>query len=428
MLTTSLIVTLLVWIGWTLLDTQTLKKDQVDALRTFVAENFPVRQNIHISFENTGLRFPDLVAAAQLQLDHVLHERKIPFRYTLVDDLPQRFNPYETAPAPEPGPMIITVDATTGTNTETATSTANTTGIETEKDPSSDIKREKPTYVVSLALSDSVSLYHDIYALKVIMGYDLNAVHKNDMPFFVAQAVVDQLLAEEFSTAEKLKNASFADYTPRLDVHFVAAEELGNTPKQIVSAIQAHFATLKERLYPFLDLRVRFDTVDVTKSRLRPVNTKNTTNTINFVYLTSLVGFADIIQGVPIYHLTSAAVEDLKEDEVLYGTELLQRQQALSSSTYNITSFVSAATSHILSAAGFPSLDSVNMEMRSESAMKHYTLIGIAEELDRITESFSEIAFLDVARLVDHILSQDEHDWQEYLLQVSEWHRRAYAI
>lgn len=417
MLTGSILAVLLVGIGSILLDRNRIGKPQAEALRLLVAGSFPVTQNIHISFENTGLRFPDLVPAAQLQLDHILQQKGILSRYALVDDLAQTFDPFLTARAPEPGPMLITVDAGGSAPATTATNA-------TETDASTHKKRDKPLYGVSLALSDSVSIYHDIYANKVIMGYDLNAVHKNDMPFFVAQAVIDHLLAVDFSTAEKIRNTPFSNYASRLDVNFVAAEELGNTPTEIVTAIEDHFANIIERLNPLVELTIRCISVDVTKTRLRPANTKNSTNVLNFVYLTSLLGFADVIQGVPIRHLETETVQDLKENQVLHGTELLKRQQQVGCSTYNITSFVDDAASAIFAAAGLPLVESENLAMRAESAMKYYALTGIVEELDRITDNFSEGAFLRVAKLVDHILVQEEHDWHEYLLQVSEWHRR----
>lgn len=413
MLTISAIVALIVWIGSVLLNRPKLTKELAASLRLLVAENFPVNQNIHISFENTGLRFPDLVAAAQLQLDHILQQKNIPFRYTLVDDLSQTFYSQDSVQIVESKPMIITVDSESTGTTENAT--------ETELPVVPD--RTKPTYEVSLALSNSVAIYHDIYALKVIMSYDLDAVHKNDMPFFVAQAVLDHLLAVDFATAEKIKNASFSDYKPVMQVNFVAAEDLGNTPNEIITAISSHFADLKKRLYPFLNFNFSFIPVDVTKNRLRSDLTKNATCTLNFVYLTSLLGFVDVIQGVPIHHMSSAPVENFREEEVLYGTELLKKQQQLTSSTYNITSFVESATSAIIETAGLPALDADNLNIQCESAMKYYTLIGIVEELDRITENFSESEFMKVAKLVDHILTQDEHDWHKYLLQVGEWHK-----
>lgn len=410
MIAASATVVLLACLGSWLLNKEPFGRPQVDALRLLVAERFPVNQNIHILFENTGLRFPDLVTASQMQLDHILQQQNILFRYTLIDDLAQEFDPFLSVAEPT-SPMLITLDATESLSVKATVAEAK--------------ERTKPTYSVALALSDSVSIYHDIFAPKVIMGYDLNAVHKNDMPFFVTQAIIDHLLAVDFSTAKLLCNSTFADYSPRLEVNFVAVEELGDTPSEIVEAIRNHFAEIQQRLSPFAKLDVRFVLVDVTKNRLRPANTKNSTQSLNFVYLTSLLGFADEIQGVPIRHLTKEKVERLKDGEVLYGTELLERQRKLDSATYNITSFVQSAQFAILSASGLPMVDSENLAMRAESAMKYYTITGIVGELDRITQNLDKTAFLQVAKLVDHILTQDEHDWHEYLLQVGKWHGRA---
>lgn len=398
--------------AWALLNRPTpLGPENVVALRLLV-ENLPVTQNIHIREDSPGLRFPDLVAAAQAQLDHRLRNENVSFHYSLVDHLPQNIGRLDRSRTIEAGPMITTYDESAETNTAL-------TNLPTSEDTFAD--RTAPEYSVGLVFANTNSMFLDYLKPKVILSYNMDTVHRNDLPFFLVQAIFDHLLEADLALGN-LKNGSFSNYKPHFEIGFVAVEESGSTPKEIQSAIKKHFSEIISFLAPFAKVTIRFFAVDVTKSRVPVAQAKNSSDTVNFFYLTSLEGFANSIQGVLIFHMGLEKQNETLGEEKLYGTALLEKQKYSSHPTYNITAFVQDATRTLLESIGIPFSSSSNLLMRVESALKFYTITGIVEKLDQLAGDFNEKSFLQVAGLVDEILSNNEHDWKKYLLQVSKWH------
>ena len=134
--------------AWDLLNRPTpLGPENVLALRLLV-ENLPVTQNIHIQEDSPGLRFPDLVAAAQAQLDHRLRNENVSFHYSLVDHLPQNIGRLDGSRTIEAGPMITTYDESAETNTAL-------TNLPTSEDTFAD--RTAPEYSVGLIFANTNS-------------------------------------------------------------------------------------------------------------------------------------------------------------------------------------------------------------------------------------------------------------------------------
>lgn len=422
------------WLALTLFGNS--DRQNAESLRDFVIHDFPVTQNIHIRVADIGLRFPDLVEAAQAQLNHRLSEEKIPFKYELVDELPRKVKKPKNL-LWEPADMVLTVDATetdTGKGTETETSLhtldlegqesenstegdANNTKIDLELSNSSllaNFTRVAPLWVVELAHTDKLSVLVDIHEPKATLTYNLESVFTNDLPFYLTQAIFDSLLLAEL---EMWRNVQFGQfqYQSALKVNFIAAEELGNTPKELKDEIEKQMKYLESKISPYVQITHKFSTVDITKQRIPKQYTNNSTS-LNFVYLTSLSGIINSVQGIQLYHI--AENEEIEGE----GGNEKEKTEGLTLSGHNSTQFLTDIETEIKLALRIPDFELENLNLAVESIMKNSAISGIVAVLDDLLKSteFDKVKFAEVTKLVDAILKEKQHDWSAWLKQVNE--------
>lgn len=397
-------------------------------LRDYVAHNLTVAQPVHVRPGNRGLVFPDAVRATQQQLDYRLRSNGVPYRYPLVDELPRSI---ERLPDHiEVAEFVPTVDAT---NTDETTSTESADAAATDSTDSADTTTDRDTnstdttvqYVVELMFHDLPGMWLDVDSdreLRAVMTYNLDMVHRNDVPFFLTQTIYDHLLDADLRARRDMQDRPFAYYRPAVRVNFVAAEELGVTPPEIQRVFEHHLAQFdKVRMY--VDVQAAFHVLDVTKKRAPPTWTRNSTTELTFFYLTTLKPYANSVQGVPLYHI------DLEEATArsagdAYGTEYLENVQHANRATYNVTRFLDDATAQIEQFIDLPSTKARNLRLRAEGAMKHYTINGIVELLDKIIDGDFDLGvYKKICALVDEIVSETEHDWLAHLHRVHAMHQ-----
>lgn len=400
------VVALAIWLAFSSLNPS--ERKLAESLLEYVTHNFAIRQDIHIRVGDLGLRFPDLVEAAQRQLDHRLRLENVPYVYNLVDELPKvvvrprnkNFEPLEVILTPS--------DETTTSELESPTETGGSHLI-------SDKSRSIPEYSVQLVLADRVGIWHDLHELKVILTYSLEACHQNDLPFFLTQAVVDHLMAPDL---ELFTNATrdFSQFTPLLKINFVATEELGESPEILKSELRSAMDLLATQISPYVETLVEFVVVDVTKKRVPTALLSNTTSTLNLFYLTSLAGITNKVQGVDLFHIHHEDVDERSYDP--YGTA--HSQQRVTGRRYNTTEFVKEATLVIKRAVGLGNQETENVNLLVESSMKHSTISGVVAVLEDLlrAEEFDSETFQAVSTLVDTILSENSHDWSKHLKTV----------
>lgn len=395
-----------------------------ESLLEYVTHNFAIRQDIHILVGDLGLRFPDLVEAAQRQLDHRLRLENVPYVYNLVDELPKivvrprnkDFEPLEVILTPS--------DETATSELESPTENGQLDSPSETSDSNlfftSDESRPIPEYQVQLVLADRVGIWHDLHELKVILTYSLEACHQNDLPFFLTQAVIDHLMAPDL---ELLTNSSrdFSQFTPLLKINIVAAEELGESPETLKRELGSAVDLLASQISPYVETSTEFVVVDVTKKRVPTAFLSNTTSTLNLFYLTSLAGITNKVQGVDLFHIHYEDVEERSYDP--YGTA--HSQQRATERRYNSTEFVKEATLAIIRAAGLGNLEAENVNLLVESTMKHSTISGVVAVLEDLlrAEEFDSEKFQAVATLVDTILSENSHDWSKHLKTIYKLYR-----
>ncbi|GEQ67575.1 hypothetical protein JCM33374_g1240 [Metschnikowia sp. JCM 33374] len=435
--------------------------DQAKQLRQFIAYNFSVPQEVNVQFSDRGFRFPDLVEAAQLQLDFRLKQDNVPYKYVLVDRLPKTISRPPTdleemlqreviltdeAVTPKPfgeetDVLSTSVDKTqdsvtteTGTNVtssivdldaddlEDASSVTNSSGVSSKS-----VVPRMPEYAVELDFNGSPKLSMDLIKLKVYMSYHLDFIHQNDLPFYITQAVYDMLLKPDIDMWKDIHGSrrKFRDVTRRLKVNFVAAEESGETHPEIADAISQHMRKFDD-IKAYVDVQQSVHVLNVSKQRAAAHFLQNTTDELTFFYSTTLRPYANTIQGVPLRHLDLLAKETNIEGDP-QGTEYQERFRQSQIDTYDVTSFLEEATDFIKGAVRFSVPGSSNLVLMAETTMKHYTIIGLTEVLDALLEtdiSFDVEIYKEVCKVVDKILQEGNHDWAEHLSVVAALHEK----
>ncbi|KAM9910209.1 hypothetical protein OXX69_004699 [Metschnikowia pulcherrima] len=412
--------------------------EQAKMLRDFVKHNFSITQEIDIEFGDRGFRFPDLVRAAQLQLDFRLSSDNVPYKYVLVDKLPA----YIESPSTETERLwnkevvltdegyVVPKTAENSVTVECASSSSlNITETHSSK-PESEVFGSKSIlgseYTVELYFQDVPKLSLDLVQLKTYMAYHLDFIHQNDLPFFLTQAVYDMLMKPDLDMLKEIHTGirTFKDVTRHLTVNFVAAEESGTTRTEIAEAISQHMRQF-EAIHEYVNITSHVHVLDVSKRRAAPNWLKNTTNEVTFFYSTTMKPYADAIQGVYLRHLEPMEKEIQIEGD-RYGTEYQSRWQRSQIDTYNVTAFLEEISAGIKSAIHMPVHGSSNIRLSADALMKHYTILGITEILDQIigNEVFNEIKYRNICDLVDEILVHRNHDWSSRLTEVADLHKK----
>lgn len=409
----SLAAAVSVWLLWS-----RQQPESALLLRDFVAQGLPIQQNVHIRFADRGFTFPDLVEATQRQLDFRLKTDNVSFQYTLIDELPAT-----VARPPDSHRVVLFNDValTDGVMTqmpvyvEEFATAANDTGAVVPEHNASLL------YAVDLHFSDKPKMWLDTKLLTAHMAYSLDYLHQNDLPFFLTQTIYDNLLEADLQMLHQIKSYNFSDYSPRVKVNFVAAEELGLLPAEVGTAIADFLATYNALVSPLVTIDASFQTLDVSKRRAAPHLTRNTLNEITFFYSTTMRPYADSIQGVPLHHI-DLVVPDKPTAGDLYGTEYQEQLRKAELETWNVTSFVRGISASMHTVLKLPAVGTATLQMKADGAAKHFTLKGIEEILDMLVDHFDAAAYKKISKFIDALLLEHEHDWLQHLHTVYVMH------
>lgn len=461
MLTISVIIALLGYLVWLLQPQPQLSvHEQVVRLRDFVEHNLTLTEEVFIEPGNRGLLLPDVVKAAQAQLDYRLKANGVRLRFKLIDNLPKKIEPaLESRPLVE---VPVTTDDMGDSilkSVETA-SIKNLGSVDTKVDTDSPSQHEKeirnhgpfaskeisvsgsndemnlkrPTYndrsvrALELYFYDTPHMWVDMYAPIAFLAYNLEQTHRNDVPFFVTQALYDALLKPDIEMweqmSQKQNDAShqnqtlFDSYRKEIKINFIAAEESGDSPADIIDGIKKYMERYSI-IEPFVHVTTSVQILDVSKRRAAKHLTKNTTLDLTFFYLTSLRPYANSVQGVPLYHISPEEPPSVPPHDH-YGTAYEDYEERLNTVVYNISDFLLAAAEEINTFVGLPISDTQNLHLKTASALKHYTVLGIKGTLSKLLdpERFSQSAFSDVCQLLDTLMVESHHNWLDHLPKI----------
>lgn len=403
-------------------------QQQAEQLRAMTASQFPVAQSIHIRLADVGFRFPDLAAAVQKQLDYRLDLIGCPYRYPIINDLPDVIERPDHPRGPEPvfytGP-----DSSSGSFQTNAALGEEITDGGHEKDRNYDGQNHvkgcsgnnasvHPEYGVLLHYWYEPGVWMDEHSFTAHMSYNLTFMHRNDLPFFVTQAIFDTLIAPDLAMWKSRE--PFLHYVPDYAINVIAAEELGSPAPEILEAIELFLAG-----YSALTT-THVEAVDVSRKLIPPSYLRNTTSQVTFVFSTSLRPYADHVQGVPVFHLDKLPrVASIAGAE--YGTARDHIAPRLSHDAYDISDLVHGMRQVIESSLRLPK-NYEHLGLRVHASLKHFAVQGIHECLDLLVEhgvsrsSDSLRLYAELCGLIDGILMEQSHDWEHRLLQVHHIH------
>lgn len=139
----------------------------------------PLVLPIHVRFGDEGYIFPDLVEAAQLQVNSELENLQIRnWKVLLVDDLEESRN----------------IDRVK--NSLKVTKSKSISGVD-EKSLNTSQEIAKNVYSIVLYRSGDISVGVDTEQCKTYLFYTASAVYANDLPFFITQAVIHHFMKSE---------------------------------------------------------------------------------------------------------------------------------------------------------------------------------------------------------------------------------------
>lgn len=458
MFTIPVIVALLGCLVW-LLQPQPSGIERVVKLRDFVEHNLTLTEEVYIESGNRGLLLPDVVAAAQAQLDYRLRNGGVRLLFKLVDHLPKKIEPaLESRP-------LIEATATSDESKEPQNPKTIETAVITEAAPlevsEQDLNQayarleeeirnheappdnstnssnsgnvNKPKFndravrALELYFYDTPHMWVDLYEPIAFLAYNLEQTHRNDVPFFVTQALYDALLQPDIEMWEQMvhreaqKDANttlFDGYRPEVKVNFVAAEESGDSPADIIESIERYMERYSI-VEPFVHISTTVQILDVSKRRAAKHLTKNSTLELTFFYLTSLRPYANSVQGVPLHHI-SPELPPAAPPHDHFGTAYKEYEKRVNTVVYNISDFLLAASEEINKFVGLPLTDTQNLHLKTASALKHYTMLGIKDTLTKLVDpdKYSEPVFSEICQLVDTILVETHHNWLAHLSHI----------
>lgn len=387
---------------------------QIRALRDYVANDFAIAQPVTVKFYDTGFRFPDLVEATQRQLDHHLKSRGIPYKYPLVDELPKsipRFTGNKTVT--KTAEIFVLTDDDGSIETMLAQPAASTDPIDVSKPPD-------PEFTLDIALGGNVGVWLDLYKFRAMMTYDLEAIHANDLPFYLAQTILDHLCEIDFNAHSRLLHFDFELYTPEITLNIVAAEDRVEKDSTVLEdALMELITKHLDAIRPLVNITAKIHPIDVTKNKIPNSIMKNNTEQLTFIYLTTLEGFLLQIGGAHVYHLARDKPKEIVGDT--YGTEYLEAQKLNENPRINITDFLSSMFNVVETRVGLTENCS-NKHLEVYFTAKAFTIRGLYLALDAIAENKTAENlqhFITICQLVDTILTEEKHDWADHLKHVS---------
>lgn len=187
-------------------------------------DNLHITLPVYVTFADQGFRFPDLIEAAQIQLNLALSEHVTKFHYQLVDKLTD--------------PELPVVEQEFGNK-----------------------------YVLELLISNDNSVLVHQEQSKATVLYSLSAIHANDLPFFMVQALMDHLLYAD------LYEYNLEDYNSTMDIELIQVIKDGSKPNwsdtlsQLLPQACQNF--LSDIGNNFINYQVQYSSVSETQIQFR---------------------------------------------------------------------------------------------------------------------------------------------------------------
>lgn len=409
--------------------------EQITRLLHCLENDLVVREEVYVRAGNRGLLLPDVVAAAQAQLNFRLRSNDIPLEFILVDELPKLIEPImKTRPVPTSATQenfteSIETKRNEGIDENHSQLEAGFQNLDNITVPSDIVAHRldvTSSRTLELYFHDTPQMWVDLYDPVAILAYNLDQTHRNDVPFFVTQALYDALLEPDLTMWKQLDysraagKSTFSTYRREVKVNFIAAEESSDSPCDIIKSLEEYMLRYSI-LDPFVRVNSTIEVLNVSKRRAAKHLMQNSSNELTFFYLTTLRPYANSVEGVPLYHISpKESPTQLPQDH--YGTEYQEYQQILDMVVYNISDFVLAVALEISKFVGLPLSPTPNLVLKTSSAMKHYTILGLRDSLALMREKpgVPKAMYQEVCLILDSLVLELRHNWLHQLARVYE--------
>lgn len=392
---------------------------EIQALRLYVADHFAVPHEIKVEFDNRGFRFPDLIKATQLQVNKYLKEEGMPYNYTLIDKLPKNIERTDGRNSGPGGLVPRAVDEVKPTD-DASKLTIPYTPAKTGS--------PQPDFTMQLHLDGFSALYMDQTEFSCSLSYDIEAIHSNDLPFFLSQTIVEHLFGTDREQWHSRNQTSIADYIPQFQLNIVGVEDRETVSDDIRDAFESNFGNSFEPFSAFMNISLNFESIDISKGKFPANFLSNQTNLLTYLYLTTLHNVLNNIHGVHIHHLVEEVPQPVPED--VYGTELEEAKKRSENTALNLATFLFPIVGDCAEALNLD-VSHRNGYLVAYFLNKLYTIRGMVDVLDRIIDLVKKSAltkeeaaiYKKICHLVDHTLATPNQDWQPIRDQVLDMYR-----
>lgn len=205
--------------------------EQLQLIKSFIINDLVITVPIYVRFGDKGFNFPDLIEAAQMQLDYELYKTvNTKWRFKLIDQLLSNVS-----------------------------------------------YADDGNYILELTHSDDNFVIVEPKMCKAQVHYSQASVHANDLPFFMTQATLEHFMSAEIDLLRLLNSSDKAIDIPSIDAKIMIVD-LGR--KRSEEIFEENFTPLKSLITEVLGL----SNINITLTALESLNYESITSSTNFVY------------------------------------------------------------------------------------------------------------------------------------------------
>lgn len=330
------------------------QQDELYQLKSFVDNDMIISIPIWVKHGDKGFVFPDLIEATQMQLDKKLEEYNSKFHYKLIDKLNQ--NDYELDP--------------------------NRLSVE-------------------LFLSNDNSIIMDGERANAAVHYTLKAVHGNDLPYFITQAIVDHLVYSDLRQYDKPIFDLIDNKT--CNVTIIQIGEDYTIYNCVHKLLRRYFESFKEDFGGIIDMNL-----------VHTINDSAVTDLMhkqNFTFYYTNIGI-DEQKDLRVYEITgniTSVCEAIEND-----TEI-----NLQNYSESLDTFITTLFNDLNSELHLSEYPMSNLIIRITAVVKHITVRNISLAVEKLLSVPSSIHDTSkyknlinrLYKLVDEVLEQEEY-WE----------------
>lgn len=329
-----------------------IQQDELYQLKSFVENDMIISIPIWVKHGDKGFVFPDLIKATQMQLDKKLEDYDSKFHYKLIDKLEQ--NDYELDP--------------------------NRLSVE-------------------LFLSNENTIIMDGERANAAVHYTLKAVHGNDLPYFITQAIVDHLVYSDLRQYEEpifdlIDNKS-------CNVTVIQIGEDYTTYKCVHKLLGRFFESFKEDF-----------------GGLVAMNLIHTINDSAVTDLTQKQNFTFYYSNSEIHEQSDLCVYEITGN-ITSVCEAIENDTEINLQNYSesLDSFITALFNDLNSELHLSEHPMSNLIIRITAVLKHITVRNISLAVEKLLAVPSSIHNTSkyknlinrLYKLVDEVLEQEEY-------------------